>query len=240
MSEPSEDVRELDVAGRIYKIEMRQASFEKFKASVEVVAIVLAGVWGFYQFIYEDKIKPFSETPSLTITLKLEKLGTRGPWQAIRGTETVLNDSKIRVSILARTINIYGIDVVAKPKNDSFALRGETWNVNHAYRIDNPILLQSHAVFFAGGTSGDDRWWLRPGDTSTRSAIYFVKVAQYDVIRYDANLKFSKYDVVPPFKPSVLPNGSHALVPAKSCSDVEESPSCPVTGVNANSAMSLW
>ena len=73
MSEPSEDVRELDVAGRIYKIEMRQASFEKFKASVEVVAIVLAGVWGFYQFIYEDKIKPFSETPSLTITRKARK-----------------------------------------------------------------------------------------------------------------------------------------------------------------------
>ena len=215
MSEPSEDVRELDVAGRIYKIEMRQASFEKFKASVEVVAIVLAGVWGFYQFIYEDKIKPFSETPSLTITLKLEKLGTRGPWQAIRGTETVVNDSKIRVSILAeRSISMASTSL---PSRRTIRSRSEAkrWNVNHAYRIDNPILLQSHAVFFAGGTNGNGRWWLRPGDTSTRSAIYFVKVAQYDVIRYDANYQFSKYDVVPPFKPSVLPNGSHALVPGK-------------------------
>jgi hypothetical protein len=240
VSEPSEEVREVDVAGRIYKIEMRQASFEKFKASVEVVAIVLAGVWGFYQFIYEDKIKPFSETPSLTITVKLEKLGTHGPWQAIRGTETVVNDSKIRVSILARTINIYGLDVVAKPKNGPFALEDDTWNVNHSYRIDNPILLQSHAVLFSGSRNGNGRWWLQPGDTSTRSAIYFVKVAQYDVIRYDTNYQFSKYDVVPPFEPSVLPNGSHALVPAHDCAGLEESPSCPVTGVSANSAMSLW
>jgi hypothetical protein len=235
-----ERAREVEVAERIYKIEMRQASFEKFKASVEVVAIVLAGIWGFYQFIYEDKIKPFSETPSLTITVKLEKLGTHGPWQAIRGTEAVVNDSKIRVSILARTINIYGLDVVAKPKNGQFALSDDSWNVNHSYRIDNPILLQSHAVFFSGRSNGNGRWWLQPGDTSTRSAIYFVKIAQYDVIRYDTNYQFSKYDVVPPFKPSVLPNGSHALVPVNDCPDLEESPRCPVTGVSANSAMSLW
>jgi hypothetical protein len=240
VSDPSEDVREVDVAGRIYKIEMRQASFEKFKASVEVVAIVLAGIWGFYQFIYEDKIKPFSETPSLTVTVKLEKLGTHGPWQAIRGTETVVNDSKIRVSILARTINIYGLDVVAKPKNGQFVLDSDSWNVNHMYRIDNPVLLQSHAVFFSGDTKGNGRWWLQPGDTSTRSAIYFVKIAQYDVIRYDSNYQFSKYDVVPPFKPSVLPNGSHALVPANNCAGLEESPACPVTGVSANTALSLW
>lgn len=234
------DAREIEVEGRIYKIEMRQAAFEKFKATVEVFAIVLAGVWAFYQFIYEDKIKPFQETPSLTITVKLEKLGTHGPWQAIRGTETVVNDSKIRVSILARTINIYGLDVVAKPKDAPFALVDAVWNVNHTYRIDNPILMQSHAVLFSGNSNGNGRWWLQPGDTSTRSAIYFVKTGQYDVIRYDTNYQFSKYDVVPAFKPSVLPNGSHALVPAKDCTDLEESPGCPVTGVSANSAMSLW
>jgi len=241
VSERPEDVREVDVAGRIYKIEMRQASFEKFKATVEVVAIVLAGIWGFYQFIYEDKIKPFSETPSLTVTLKLEKLGSHGPWQAFRGTETVVNDSRIRVSILARTINIYGIDVVEKPKVGAFALDAGTWNVNQSYRIDHPVLMQSHAVFFSGNARGmDGRWWLQPGDTSTRSAIYFVKIGRYDVIRYDANYQFSKFDVVPPFKPFVLPNGSHILAPADRCPDVEESANCPITGVNANTALSLW
>jgi hypothetical protein len=241
VSEQRQDADEVDVAGRIYKIEMRQASFEKFKAAVEVAAIVLAGVWAFYQFIYEDKIKPFSETPSLTITLKLEKLGTHGPWQAFRGTETVVNDSRIRVSVLARTINIYGIDVVEKPKIGAFAVDAGSWNVNRSYRIDDPVLMQSHAVLFSGDARGTDgRWWLQPGDTSTRSAIYFVKIGRYDVIRYDANYQFSKFDVVPPFAPFVLPNGSHILAPADHCADLEESAGCPITGVNANTALSLW
>jgi hypothetical protein len=221
------EIPETDVAGRIYKIEMRQASFEKFKASIEVIAIVLAGIWGFYQFIYEDKIKPFSETPSLTVTLKLEKLGTHGQWQAFRGTETIVNDSRIRVAILARTINMYGLNVVEKPKDGPFVLDSGTWNVNRAYRLDNPVLMQSHAVFFSGDSRGTEgRWWLQPGDTSTRSAIYFVKMV--------------KYDVVPAFKPFVLPNADHILAPADRCGDVEESSACPITGVNANSALSLW
>jgi hypothetical protein len=241
VSEEKEDTREIDVAGRIYKIEMRQAAFEKFKASVEVVAIVLAGVWAFYQFIYEDKIKPFSETPSLTVTVKLEKLGTRGGWQAFRGTETLVNDSRIRVSILARTINIVGVNVVDKPKGGAFALQGGAWNVNNSYQMDKGTLLQSHSLFYSGDARTDNRrWWLQPGDTSTQSAIYFVKTGRYDVIRFETNYQYTKFDVVPPFKPFLLPNGDHAIGPADYCVVLEESPKCPVTGVSASSALSLW
>jgi hypothetical protein len=236
-----DDANEVDVEGRIYKIEMRQAKFEKFKAAVEMIAIILAGIWGFYQFVYEDKIKPFQETPSLSVTVKLDKLGTHGPWQAIRATETIVNDSRIRVSILARAINLYGLNVAAKPKNGPFVLDNGSWNVNREYRLDNPIMLQSHAVLFSGDArSGNRRWWLQPGDTATQSAIYFVKIAQYDVIRFDANYQFTKYDLVPPFVAGVLSNGSRALVPANQCADLEESSHCPVSSVNANSAMSLW
>jgi hypothetical protein len=232
---------DIDVAARIYKIEMRQASFEKFKAAVELIAIVLAGVWGFYQFIYEDKIKPYEEPPSLTVDVKLEKVGTHGKWQAFRATETVVNGRRVRVSILARTINIYGLDIDERPKDGTFAIDGGTWNVNYSYRLDHPILLQSHSIFFSGDArSNNRRLWLQPGNSSTQSAIYFVALGKYDVVRFDANYQFSKYDAVPPFKPAVLPNGSHALVPADACVDLEESRRCPITGVNANSALSLW
>jgi hypothetical protein len=239
VSDPKEDL--VDVEGRIYKIEMRQASFEKFKAAVEVIAIVLAGVWGFYQFVYEDKIKPFEEPPSLTTEVKLEKIGARGKWQAVRATVTVVNSSRVRVSILARSINIYGLVINEKPRGGDFAVDRGTWDVNYSYRLDHPILLQSHAVFFSGDArSNNRRLWLQPGVTSVQSAIYFVPAGKYDVVRFDANYQFTKYDGVPAFKPAILTNGSHALVPASGCTDLEESPACPVTGVNANSAMSLW
>ncbi|HTX59813.1 MAG TPA: hypothetical protein VMH02_09035 [Verrucomicrobiae bacterium] len=230
-----------EIEERIYTIEMRQASFDRFKAAVEIVAIVLAGAWAFYQFIYEDKIKPFMQTPSLTVTTTLEKLGTRRGWQAVRATCTVLNDSKIRVSILARTDTLVGSSVVASPLRGGFVLKDGTWNVNRSYHLSKPAFLQSHSMFFSGDArSANRRLWLEPGDTFTQTNVYFVPIAKYDVLRYDVNFQYTKYDVVPPFAQFTAPSGDHVLRPVRFCVDYDESPQCPVTGVGATSFLSLW
>jgi len=241
MSQAPPDPSVEDVAGRVYRIEMRQASFDRFKAAVEVVAIIAAGTWAFYQFIYTDRIRPFLETPSLTDTITLQKLGSRGPWQVIQSTETIANDSKIRVSILAHTVNVYGVRVVDKPNETGFALHDGAWDENRTYRLGKAVLLQSHALLYTGDArSQNRRWWFEPDDKVVSNAIYLVPKNAYDIVRFDTNVQYTKYDVLPAFAAFTLPNGDRVLQPVNHCVDLDESSRCPITGESARAAVSMW
>ncbi|MBV9262683.1 MAG: hypothetical protein JO324_00065, partial [Candidatus Eremiobacteraeota bacterium] len=40
---------------------------EQIRIVVEIVAIVAAGIWALYTFVYEQRIKPLAEAPSFSI-----------------------------------------------------------------------------------------------------------------------------------------------------------------------------
>ncbi len=232
-SEPIED--------RVYKIEMRQAAFDAIKPIVEVIAILAAGVWAFYQFIYTDKIAPFLRTPSLSVQTSLAKLGTRDGWIAVQATDTIVNDSKIRVRVLARSENLFGLRVVKQPALGAYTPARGLWNVNTEYHYARPQLLQSHALLFTGNAQANNRrWWLDPGDVVRHTTIFFVPRGKFDVLQLDTNLQYTKYAGSPPFHTFTQAGGAHVLRPASNCVHYDESPACPVTGQGTLAQLSLW
>src|ERR1700727_3009702 len=44
---------------------------------VEVIAIVAAGIWAFYVFAYENRIKPSMASPEVDITSSIQRLSER-------------------------------------------------------------------------------------------------------------------------------------------------------------------
>ena len=52
-------------------------SLEALNSGVQTLAIVLAGAWGVYTFVYEAKIAPGLAPPSVSVTSALERVGQR-------------------------------------------------------------------------------------------------------------------------------------------------------------------
>ena len=58
---------------------------------VEILAIVAAGAWAFYTFVYENQIKPTLEKPEAQVESVLTKLGERNGLVAVRSRVTIAN-----------------------------------------------------------------------------------------------------------------------------------------------------
>src|SRR5918997_2323737 len=84
-------------------------SMETLNSAVQTLAIVGAGAWAVYTFIYEAKIAPDLAPPSVSVTSALEKVGQRGDLVAIRSTVTRTNVGQTEVRVLGLTYNVVGV-----------------------------------------------------------------------------------------------------------------------------------
>jgi hypothetical protein len=82
---------------------------ETLNSAVQTLAIVLAGAWGVYTFVYEAKIAPGLAPPSVSVTSALERVGQRGDLVAIRSTVTRTNVGQAEVRVLGLTYNVVGV-----------------------------------------------------------------------------------------------------------------------------------
>src|SRR3712207_2325035 len=82
---------------------------ETLNSAVQTLAIVLAGAWGVYTFVYEAKIAPGLAPPSVSVTSTLERVGQRGDLVAIRSTVTRTNVGRTEVRVLGLTYNVVGV-----------------------------------------------------------------------------------------------------------------------------------
>lgn len=58
---------------------------------VQTIALLDAGIWGVYTFVYQAKVVPSLAPPTLSVTCTVEKAGQRGNLTAIRSTVTRAN-----------------------------------------------------------------------------------------------------------------------------------------------------
>ena len=86
-------------------------SLEALNSAVQTLAIVGAGAWAVYTFVYEAKIAPGLAPPSVSVTSALERVGQRGDLVAIRSTVTRTNVGQAEVRVLGLTYNVVGVKV---------------------------------------------------------------------------------------------------------------------------------
>jgi hypothetical protein len=75
---------------------------------VEAVAIVAAGVWAFYTFIYQERIKPAGEAAALVPTVSIERLGRDAQRDVLRINVRLHNTGHSVIDIAADAWNVWG------------------------------------------------------------------------------------------------------------------------------------
>ncbi|MBV9233743.1 MAG: hypothetical protein JO030_06860 [Candidatus Eremiobacteraeota bacterium] len=95
---------------RIHSIPSRA---EQIRTVVEIVAILAAGLWALYTFVYEQRIKPLAEAPSFSIAIRVEQNPASGGVVFLTIRKRIENTGNVPIDVAAEALSVYG-ETIAK------------------------------------------------------------------------------------------------------------------------------
>lgn len=224
----------------------RRVDADRLNALVQTLAILAAGAWGVYTFVYEARIKPSFEPPSVSVTTNLVRAGERGDHVAIRSTVTRKNVGQASVRVLGLAYNVIGVRVrFGEGADGAGAERIEDRDAVTAarsYRLDEPgTVILRQGVLFAGATEqAAEPSDLNPGEAVSRDLIVYADRTKYDFVRFEVSLAYAREDDPPVrLRFETAHDGSLALKPRADCTGPAQTCAALKT-TEFGTAFSLW
>ena len=90
---------------------------EHWRHLVEIVALVIAAVWGFYVFIYQERIKPANEPASLDVHLSLSHEPMQRGKELVKLAVIEKNIGSTDLWVNAEILNVYGKRFTKDPQD---------------------------------------------------------------------------------------------------------------------------
>lgn len=162
----------------------RQGDSPNFLATardlVEIVAILAAGIWAFYIFVYENRWLPAQQPPRLTFTASMQHLSTHEGLETVRALVRVQNIGSVKVQFLAFSVTIIGSQVRAAAKR-SPDQEGPVNTLERYYTITGAVPIYRLAYLTHGANSAySTDYFLESGELSEREIITYVPVGQFN------------------------------------------------------------
>jgi hypothetical protein len=213
----------------------------------QTVALILAGAWGVYTFIYQERIAPALAPPTLSVTSVLEKAGRHGDLMAIHCGVTRTNVGQSSVRILGLAYNVSGIKehfLTGAGMNPGFEnALGDAGVVNRArYQLEperQEVILQN-GTLFAGAHAGGSPSELNPEEAVTRNMVFYADRSRFDRVRLQVSLVYGRLDDSP--TPLVLETNRQGQLEANLAPPCRDQKSdCPaVFTTDFSTELSLW
>jgi hypothetical protein len=213
----------------------------------QTLALILAGAWGVYTFVYQERIAPALAPPTLSVTSILEKAGRHGDLTAIRCAVTRTNVGKSSVRILGLAYNLTGIKEHFLPGsagNPDFSLPPDNAStmIRTRYQLEpaRQEIIMQNGTLFAGAHAEGRPSDLNPEEAVTRDMVLYADRARFDRVRLQVTLIYARLDDPP--TPLSFETDERGLLQAKiapSCKT--QKPACTaVYTTDFATEMSLW
>jgi hypothetical protein len=192
----------------------------------QTLALALAGAWGFYTFVYQERIKPAGAPASLVVTFRLERAGTLpGGSPVVRSVLRFQNNGTVPSDVYAEAQTLVGVRYGAA--------RGvHRWNDHGSAIADaslpqsKPELVYSSALLrdAASGGAPGRHIYLRPGDTFDELGYVALPPGRYQAISGEAHVVAgrSKPHGSVPIRRVRQPGGGYGLDSAVGGSDYSD------------------
>lgn len=194
-------------------------TMETLSSAIQTLAIIGAGAWGVYTFIYEAKIAPGLAPPSVSVTSTLARVGQRGDLVAIRSTVTRTNVGQTEVRVLGLTYNVLGVrmrfpDGPAARAPADLAHRSTVTEATHYEEAEGGEVLLRAGLLFEGATAApSEPSALNPGESVSRDLIFYADATRLDAVRFLVELSYTK--MADPPVPLVLETGADQRIAAR-------------------------
>lgn len=183
---------------------------------VEVVAILLAGIWALYVFVYENRIKPTLAPPTPSISVEMRHVGKDGELAVIRIDESIRNPGPAEVHFLAYSLTVIGSKVVglASPRPPTAQPFENELQAYYAYSQKEPVFRDAFVTYLGDPRSGRGLF-VEPGQTTTLSSEFYVPSHRFEHLTAWVVAVYSKSATKIPttlrIKPSGLPQFEKAV-----------------------------
>nr|VFK43927.1 MAG: hypothetical protein BECKTC1821D_GA0114238_101919 [Candidatus Kentron sp. TC]VFK55343.1 MAG: hypothetical protein BECKTC1821F_GA0114240_100678 [Candidatus Kentron sp. TC] len=168
----------------------RTGSFgERLNTWVQIIAILMAGCWGVYVFIYQEFLAPKSAPTSLTLEVSLRKAGKvhddNGRFEAMELSVLARNTTEYPIALLPGIFVIHGIEFAPATESDqdTFDEKLESEPMipySGSYRNKHSVE-KSRTEVSIGSPFSDTA--LKPGETIKRVFLIAVPSHEYDALQ---------------------------------------------------------
>jgi hypothetical protein len=226
----------------------RGFGIERAASLTQTLAILAAGAWAVYTFIYEARIKPSLESPAVSVATALVRAGEHGDRVAIRSTVTRTNVGRTGVRILGLAYNVVGVRAAFGPdpgRETAFAhslAASAQVGAARDYALSEPgSVILRQGTLFAGATdlptAPSD---LNPEEAVSRDLVVYADRSQFDFVRFEVSLAYERTEDAPvPLRFETEPDGRLALRPKATCAGGTE-PCARLKTTDFATAFSLW
>jgi hypothetical protein len=181
---------------------------------VEVAAIVAAGVWAFYVFAYENRIKPAMASPEVNVTASLQRLSDRNGLIAVGVHIQLHNIGTVRAHFLGIAVNVFGQRILTGASQRSFKRQGLEYNFSGFSRAGSrvPVFSYAYITHLGNPATGQDTA-LDPGSAIENERTFYVPHDRFDLLTLGIDMPFTKYDdTTIPAHLDVTPQGAATVV----------------------------
>lgn len=88
---------------------------EHWRHLIEIIALVVAALWGFYVFVYQERIKPAAERPNVDFSVSLHHENLIHDKELITVVPVWRNKGAIAAQVDGYILNIYGLQYGGNP-----------------------------------------------------------------------------------------------------------------------------
>jgi hypothetical protein len=165
---------------------------------VEIFAILAAGVWAFYIFVYENRWLPAQQQPRLDFTATMQRLSRHDGLRAVRAEVRVRNVGTVKVQFLAFSITIVGSKVTVSREIRTARTQGALNTLEAYYAISGatPVYRTSYLTHAANPAYSADLF-LEPGEESDREVVTYAPVGKFDRLTLTISALYTKDSGLP-------------------------------------------
>ncbi len=175
--------------------ERRHRAVWLFRDAVEVVAILVAGIWAFYTFAYENRIKPSLAEPELNFVVTMRKLGQHGGLIGVRLHTEIRNVGTVNANIVGLSYWVLGkrVERTARAQAPVIANGVATLRAFYSESAGTPVFGQAYLTHMADPESVQ-KTGLEPGGDLARDTVFFVPANRFDYLEAYLSARFTKED----------------------------------------------
>jgi hypothetical protein len=176
---------------------------------VEIVAIVAAGGWAFYTFVYQNDIKPANSPPLIQFDGKMTRLGQRAGLVAVQSRFSIRNDGVTDVWLYGFAETVLGSRIRVRPlaQHSPFDPSVAQTELEPGWITDRPARVYAIGVLtdLARPHSGTEIN-LTPGQSLPFDRLFYVPAGTYDELELHVSFRFTAHPKPVPFRLAMVGN----------------------------------
>jgi hypothetical protein len=149
---------------------------------IEIVAILAAGFWAFYVFVYENRLKPSLTDPQISVGARLQETSRRAGAIGVLLTTEIRNTGTVRVYFAGYSVTVLGTRM-SLSTHPLPPRPGTMQDTNTFFSLAQPVAVYGFAIITTlGNSTSKHDMELEPGGSVEQQHTFFVPEGRFDVL----------------------------------------------------------